>query len=141
MRRKGNPWLAVLFWTLLSFLTLFPIYWLFVISVKPAVELFSTPSLWLTDLYWKNYADVLNNSTLRGYMLNSLIISVTSTVVAVVIGMSGAHDAGLAQFSAEASPLPLLMLIPVAIMLIVANSAFTIIRSGPFLPDQLAPPG
>ena len=40
MRRKGNPWLAVLFWTLLSFLTLFPIYWLFVISVKPAVELF-----------------------------------------------------------------------------------------------------
>ncbi|ARC39016.1 carbohydrate ABC transporter permease (plasmid) [Paracoccus yeei] len=86
MRRKGNPWLAVLFWTLLSFLTLFPIYWLFVISVKPAVELFSTPSLWLTDLYWKNYADVLNNSTLRGYMLNSLIISSGNAVLCTTLG-------------------------------------------------------
>jgi ABC-type glycerol-3-phosphate transport system permease component len=69
-----NPWLMILFWLLLSFLTLFPIYWLFVISVKPAVELFSTPEVLLTKIYWQNYIDVLNDSTLRRYMMNSLSI-------------------------------------------------------------------
>ena len=86
MRRKGNPWLAVLFWTLLSFLTLFPIYWLFVISVKPAVELFSTPDIILREFYWQNYIDVLTDKTLRGYMLNSLIISTGNAVLCTTLG-------------------------------------------------------
>ncbi|MFC5738813.1 Na+/H+ antiporter NhaC family protein [Sinirhodobacter huangdaonensis] len=50
----------------------------------------------------------------------ALVAAAISAVLYLVIGMSGAQHAGLAQFSAEASPLPLLMLIPVAIMLIVA---------------------
>jgi multiple sugar transport system permease protein len=86
MTKKGNPWLSVLIWTLISFLTLFPIYWLFVISVKPAVELFTTPSVWLTDIYWKNYVDVLNDRTLRSYMVNSLIISSGNAVLCTVLG-------------------------------------------------------
>lgn len=86
MTKKGNPWLSVLIWTLISFLTLFPIYWLFVISVKPAVELFTTPSVWLTDIYWKNYFDVLNDRTLRSYMVNSLIISTGNAVLCTVLG-------------------------------------------------------
>ncbi|MDO5642077.1 MAG: carbohydrate ABC transporter permease [Paracoccus sp. (in: a-proteobacteria)] len=84
--RKNRPWLSVLLWTLLSFATLFPVYWLFVISVKPAVELFSTPSIWLDGFYWKNYVDVLNNATLRGYMMNSLIISSGNAVLCTGLG-------------------------------------------------------
>ena len=41
--RPSNPWLNLLLWVVLSLVTLFPIYWLFVISVKPAVDLFTTP--------------------------------------------------------------------------------------------------
>ncbi|UVC08574.1 carbohydrate ABC transporter permease [Rhizobium sp. TH2] len=70
-----NPLIYVALWLLLSLLTLFPIYWLFVISVKPAVDLFTTPSLFLDAIYWKNYVNVIGNETLRGYMLNSIIIS------------------------------------------------------------------
>lgn len=73
--RQANPIFYVLLWVLLSLLTLFPIYWLFVISVKPAVDLFTTPSLILDTFYWKNYLNVLTNATLRGYMINSMIIS------------------------------------------------------------------
>ena len=57
--RPSNPWLNVLLWVLLSFATLFPIYWLFVISVKPAVDLFTTPDVILRSVYWKNYIEVL----------------------------------------------------------------------------------
>ncbi len=79
-------WPAVLMWTLLSFFTLFPIYWLFVISVKPSIDLFTTPSLFLTSVDWDNYVNVLNSETLRGYMLNSLIISSGNAVLVTTLG-------------------------------------------------------
>ena len=81
-----RPWLMILFWCFVSFLTLFPIYWLFVVSVKPAVELFSTPDIILTKFYWQNYIDVLNDRTLRSYMMNSLIISTGNAVLCTILG-------------------------------------------------------
>ena len=84
--KRRNPWLATLFWIVVSFVTLFPIYWLFVISVKPAVDLFSTPSIILTDVYWQNYIDVWNDEMLRGYMVNSLIISSGNALLCTTLG-------------------------------------------------------
>lgn len=81
-----RPWLMILFWCFVSFLTLFPIYWLFVVSVKPAVELFSTPDIILTKFYWQNYIDVLNDRTLHSYMMNSLIISSGNAVLCTILG-------------------------------------------------------
>lgn len=84
--KMKNPWLYVLFWVLISFLTLFPIYWLFVISVKPAVELFTTPEVILRSIYWQNYIDVLSDRTLRGYMMNSLLISSGNALLCTTLG-------------------------------------------------------
>lgn len=50
----------------------------------------------------------------------ALLAAAISAVFFLVVGMSTAHNTDVAVFSATASPLPLLMLIPVAIMLIVA---------------------
>ena len=85
MKRKF-PWASTFIWVLVSFVTLFPIYWLFVISVKPAVELFSTPDLLLESLYWNNYVDVLNDRLLRSYMVNSLVISSGNAVLSTTLG-------------------------------------------------------
>jgi ABC-type glycerol-3-phosphate transport system permease component len=84
--RKQNPWLSIVLWTLLSLATLFPIYWLFVISVKQPFDLFSTPDVILTDFFWKNYQDVLTNETLRRYMWNSLIISSGNALLVTTLG-------------------------------------------------------
>jgi ABC-type glycerol-3-phosphate transport system permease component len=84
--QRRNPWASVAIWTVISVLTLFPIYWLFVISVKPAVDLFTTPSIFLNNVYWQNYLDVLNNPTLRGYMVNSLIISSCNALLVTTLG-------------------------------------------------------
>lgn len=84
--RKPSPIIGVIFWLLVSFLTLFPIYWLFVISVKPAVQLFSTPDLILTDPFWGNYEKVWGDRLLRSYMLNSVIISTGNAVLCTVLG-------------------------------------------------------
>ena len=101
--KRGNPWLSVLFWTFVSFLTLFPIYWLFVISVKPAVELFSTPEVILRSAYWQNYIDVLNDSTLRGYMLNSLIISSCNALLVTTLGFLACYALSRFDFGGKES--------------------------------------
>ena len=89
--RQSRPIVYVLLWMVLSLLTLFPIYWLFVISVKPAVDLFTTPSLILDTIYWKNYINVLGNETLRGYMYNSLIISTSNAALVTLLAFMACY--------------------------------------------------
>lgn len=89
--KRRNPWFAVLLWTAISFATLFPIYWLFVVSVKPAVDLFTTPEIILRSFYWQNYVDVLSDPTLRGYMVNSLIISSGNAVLVTTLGFMACY--------------------------------------------------
>lgn len=84
--RKTNPWLSIILWTSLSFLTIFPIYWLFVISMKAPVDLFTTPEVLLRTLNWDNYIKVLNDETLRRYMANSLIISTGNALLVTTLG-------------------------------------------------------
>lgn len=86
-----RPLLSILLWLLLSFATLFPIYWLFVISVKPAVDLFTTPSVILDTIYWKNYANVLSDTTLRRYMVNSIIISTGNAVLVTTLAFMACY--------------------------------------------------
>ena len=85
MKRK-NPLIGIIFWVIVSFLTLFPIYWLFVISVKPAVQLFSTPDLLVSDPFWGNDTKVWGDRLLRSYMLNSIIISSGNAVLCTSLG-------------------------------------------------------
>lgn len=89
--RKDRPVLTVVLWLLLSLATLFPIYWLFVISVKPAVDLFSTPSLILDQAFWGNYAKVLTDDTLRRYMINSVIISSGNALLVTVLAFMACY--------------------------------------------------
>src|SRR5215217_4529746 len=84
--KRQKPWLSILVWTLISFVTLFPIYWLFVISVKPTVDLFTTPEVILRSFYWQNYVHVLTDTSLRRYMMNSLIISTGNAFLVTTLG-------------------------------------------------------
>jgi multiple sugar transport system permease protein len=88
---KGNPWAYFALWLVISVATLFPIYWLFVISVKPAVDLFSTPEIVLRSFYWANYALVLNDDTLRRYMTNSIIISTGNALLVTTLGFMACY--------------------------------------------------
>jgi multiple sugar transport system permease protein len=89
--RPSSPLLNILLWIVLSFVTLFPIYWLFVISVKPAVDLFTTPSAILDTLYWNNYQNVLQNETLRRYMMNSIIVATSNAVLVSVLAFMACY--------------------------------------------------
>ena len=84
---------SVVFWLALSVLTLLPIWWMFLVSVKRRVDLFGAPSFLLdiSKMTWENYATVLNNPTFQKYMVNSLIVATSNAVLVSILGLLAAY--------------------------------------------------
>ncbi|HTJ57674.1 MAG TPA: carbohydrate ABC transporter permease [Devosiaceae bacterium] len=73
-------------------LVLFPIYWMVVTSLKLPRDIYRTPSLWPHAFTGANYQVLLQQ---KGFLLNignSLIVSLTVTVIAVIIASFAAYS-------------------------------------------------
>lgn len=96
MIKRALFWIGLL---ALLLLVLFPIYWVVATSLKTVKDAFAQPPVFLFEPTFANYAKVLHNSVfLRGF-LNSLLVSITASVIAVAIGALAAY--GLVQQNAE----------------------------------------
>lgn len=85
--------LTVLFWLAMSVLTLLPVWWMFLVSVRTRADLFGTPSFLLdvSAMTWDNYAAVLANPTFQKYMTNSLIVATSNAVLVSVLALLAAY--------------------------------------------------
>ena len=79
--------LPVCVWTLLTLITLLPIYWMFLVSGRNRVEMFGRPTLWMKSFHWDNYLIVLGNETFRGYMVNSLIVATSNALLVTTLAL------------------------------------------------------
>jgi multiple sugar transport system permease protein len=79
--------LTLLFWIGASFVTLFPIYWMFVVSAKSRVELFGKPNFIVHRFFSQNYTDTLTNPTFQKYMLNSVIVSTSNALLVTALAL------------------------------------------------------
>jgi multiple sugar transport system permease protein/raffinose/stachyose/melibiose transport system permease protein len=77
---------------------LFPFAWMALSSIKTLPELYTIPPHWLPDApTLGNYATVLFNSNIPRYFLNSVIISVGSTALALLLAVFASY--GFARFN------------------------------------------
>ncbi|MFD1807316.1 hypothetical protein ACFSHQ_02000 [Gemmobacter lanyuensis] len=85
--------LTVLFWLAMSALTLLPVWWMFLVSVRSRADLFGKPSFLLdvSAMTWDNYAAVLANPTFQKYMTNSLIVATSNAVLVSVLALLAAY--------------------------------------------------
>ncbi|HTJ56480.1 MAG TPA: carbohydrate ABC transporter permease [Devosiaceae bacterium] len=75
----------------------FPFVWMAISSLKSSQELYSVPPTWLPrSLTFQNYANVLFNSNIPRYFLNSVVISVGASAVAILLAILAAY--GFARF-------------------------------------------
>jgi ABC-type glycerol-3-phosphate transport system permease component len=74
-------------WLLLSLVTLVPIYWMFLVSGKSRVELFSRPSLLIDSFYIANYANVIADPAFQRYMINSIVIATANAVLVTTLAV------------------------------------------------------
>ena len=81
---------------LLLVLFLFPIYWLFAISLKTAEEIFASPPVWVpAQIQFDNFRILFKDGD-ADTVWNSLFIAGTSTVIAMFLGTICAYS--LARF-------------------------------------------
>lgn len=85
--------LTVLFWLAMSTLTLLPVWWMFLVSVRSRADLFGNPSFLLdvSTMTWDHYAAVLANPTFQHYMTNSLIVATSNAVLVSVLALLAAY--------------------------------------------------
>jgi multiple sugar transport system permease protein len=86
--RKLLGWIGVYtLWSVLTLITLLPIYWLFAISARSRVELFSVGRFFQTTFYAQNYIEPLTNPVFQRYLFNSLIVATSNALLVAVLSV------------------------------------------------------
>ena len=90
---------------------LFPLFWTFKISVTPSSLLYSEGQpLWPSGTTLDNYVRVLRESDFPRYFMNSIIVSVSTAVLATVIASAAGYALSRLEFRGKAGVALLLLL-------------------------------
>ncbi|MEI8703456.1 carbohydrate ABC transporter permease [Mesorhizobium sp. ISC15] len=69
---------------------LFPVYWMLNTSLKTTDEVFAFPPNFAPGLHINNYVSVLLDTDLPLWLRNSLVVSLSSTILALLVGIPAA---------------------------------------------------
>ncbi|RAX39870.1 carbohydrate ABC transporter permease [Rhizobium tropici] len=117
MDRNAQQRLQRRFWKVAYLIGLFlamliiclPGFWIVISSLRPTVEIMAKPPVWIPqELSLEAYRAMFSGVGQGGipvwdYFRNSLIISVTSTAIALVIGMSGGYAFARFRFTGKSA--------------------------------------
>ena len=74
------------------FFVLFPFVWTFITSVKPEIQVFAIPPVWLPrPVIFDTYIEILQQGAFQVRLLNSIIIALGSTAISVVVSIPAAY--------------------------------------------------
>jgi ABC-type glycerol-3-phosphate transport system permease component len=78
-------------------ISIFPFFWMALSSVKTLGELYTVPPIWFPEvLTFENYTKVLFASNVPRYFINSTVISLGSTAIALLLAIFASY--GFARF-------------------------------------------
>jgi len=120
---KGKNICLCIISVLIMCVLLFPIYWIFVTSLKTEQEIFQIPpTFWPKMLNLKSYAAQVENGDFNMFQsfANSFVISAGATLIAVVLAVPASY--GIARYRFKGKKLMLLgflvtQMLPVAVLL------------------------
>lgn len=78
--------------------TLFPFYWMVSTSLKTTVQTFAYPPVFVFTPTFEHYRSALQDYGVGGSLINSLIVSVTTTALAILIGTPAAYALARYEF-------------------------------------------
>ncbi len=87
IRKRLGLVLTYVVWIGLTVATLFPIYWMFLVSTRSRVELFGNFQLYPTGFFAENFIRPLLRDVYGRYLLNSLIISTGNTLLVAILAI------------------------------------------------------
>lgn len=86
----------VLLLLLIILFCVFPFYWMVTTSLKTQVLALESPPVWIFEPTFSNYIEVLTKDGVSKTLINSLIVAVSTTLLAVLLGCPAAY--ALARF-------------------------------------------
>lgn len=86
---------------IILFIFLFPIYWTVTTSFKFELEAFSMPPSWIFIPTFKNYINIFTKGAFHSYFLNSLVVSLGSTLLSLCIGILAAYSLSRFKFKGK----------------------------------------
>jgi glycerol transport system permease protein len=86
-RKRLGLALTYVVWIALTLATLFPIYWMFLVSTRSRVELFGNFQLYPSGFFVENFIRPLFRDVYGRYLLNSLIISTGNTLLVAILAI------------------------------------------------------
>ncbi|MET3697872.1 multiple sugar transport system permease protein [Bacillus oleivorans] len=91
--------IVVIFFALLS---LFPLYWLITSSFKNSSDVVKMPPDWFPETFTlSNYIDVFNNQPAFRWAMNSIIVSLVTTIAVVAVSSLAAYAFSKLQFKGK----------------------------------------
>lgn len=83
-------------------ITLFPLYWILLTSLKPASQIAEYPvRYWPREFSLENYASLFQKSQFGSYLLNSFVVAATTGLVATVIALFGGYVMSRYEFKGK----------------------------------------
>ena len=78
---------------------LIPLFWLFTTSLKNPVDIFTYPPVWIPkNITLNHYRSILQVNGVLPYFINSVIIALSSTLMATVFGGFAAYSLARVRF-------------------------------------------
>src|SRR3954452_20001809 len=98
--RPKTPWWLWIVVTVIVVFCLFPFYWMINISLKTGADL-TSGTAYPPDPTLKNYRSIFQNGDFTRALLNSAVVSVTTTVLALVVGSFCAYALARLRFKGK----------------------------------------
>jgi len=77
-----------IFIIVVTFIVLFPFYWMFVTAVKPVEEIFAyPPKLWPGAFHFENFSDAIKRDNFLNMFKNSALVTTIATLITVFINL------------------------------------------------------
>lgn len=109
MNTKPSAWgvgSKVFFLGLWLVITLFPLYWILVTSLKPSKDIYSYPlQYWPETLSFENYKNLLVQADFGKYIGNSLLVALVAGVVGTAIAILSAYVLSRFEFRTKGAVL------------------------------------
>jgi arabinogalactan oligomer/maltooligosaccharide transport system permease protein len=108
-QKKSNLWRYIIL-SFVSLICVFPLFRTLAVSMKPGDKIFTTEfELWPSVTTWQNYIEVFQNTEFFLWLLNSIVITCITAVIAVSLAATAAYALSRYKFPMKNSVLIFLM--------------------------------
>lgn len=105
-----KKWINYLILLIFLVITILPLIFLLILSVKSSMEIITGNILQLPEkLHWVNYSNAWVQGKINQYFLNSVIVTVSSSVLTLLLGLPMAYAIGRLRWKLSNTVLTILM--------------------------------